>query len=155
MLSVSYLEGSRGNINVNSQSSEFGLRFYRLFRGELLSLVRYLLAMVLPFLVAWSAFVLLRPHLMDTHLALLISQLAWLLVSYPFVAATFWGRVSFDWHALFKWFSVWFGTVFLAQALVGLVALLGFEDWLLFLVNSGLVTLTTYLLARLWVFARN
>lgn len=128
------------------------LRFEKIQRETKL-LIRYGFSMVLPLASAWIVFELLRVDGLEIRASLLVSQISWLIIAFPFARGAFGAERLDFWRSFWRWLSTWLLTVMLGQAGILFVSRLFGMSWIIFGVNALLVALTTYLLSRLWVFA--
>lgn len=116
---------------------------------------RYYLVMTVPFIASVAAFESLIRVGLPSSLALLASQLLWLLVSYPFVHVVFNSKIAPTLRNFLRW-SITFGLSVAASQITLIVILQIFEEanWVSYLFAVGVSSSLTFVLSKFWVIGR-
>ena len=116
---------------------------------------RYYLVMTVPFVASVAAFESLIGVGLPSSLALLASQLLWLLVSYPFVHGVFNSKIAPSLRSFLRW-SITFGLSVAASQITLIVILQIFEkaNWVSYLFAVGVSSSLTFVLSKFWVIGR-
>lgn len=113
---------------------------------------RYYLVMSVPFVASAAAFESLIRVGLQSSLALLASQLLWLMVSFPFVHVVFNSKIAPNLRSFLRW-SITFGLSVAASQITLIVILQIFEkaNWVSYLFAIGVSSSLTFVFSKFWV----